>query len=273
MAILQISEVTVRFGGNMAVNRVSLHVDPGTITGLIGPNGAGKTTIFNVITGLQAPTGGRVELDGRDITGVRAHKRAQLGIARTFQRLEVFGSLTVRENVLTAAEIHRSWTSERDLDPAADTARIIELVGLTSVADRRADSLSTGLARLVELGRALACRPRALLLDEPASGLDQPETDQLADLLAQLAGTGMGILLVEHDVPLVMRLCSCVHVLNFGEILASGTPEEIQDDQAVLDAYLGQAAPSRSSVPAAQADLQDELATDLAAPTVPRGTR
>jgi branched-chain amino acid transport system ATP-binding protein len=244
----------------MAVSRVSLHVDPGTITGLIGPNGAGKTTTFNVITGLQAPTSGRVEFEGRDITRLRAHKRAQLGIARTFQRLEVFSSLTARENILTAAEIHRSWTSDRRPDVAGDTERILDLVGLRAVANQRADSLSTGLARLVELGRALACRPRVLLLDEPASGLDEGETAQFGDLLQELAGTGMGILLVEHDVPLVMRLCSCVHVLNFGEILASGTPDEIQGDQSVLDAYLGHAAPSRASVPAAQVDLEAEVA-------------
>ncbi|MCU1353989.1 MAG: ABC-type branched-chain amino acid transport system, ATPase component [Acidimicrobiales bacterium] len=267
MSILQVSEVYVRFGGNMAVNQVSLHVDEGAITGLIGPNGAGKTTLFNVITGLQSPSSGKVEFDGRDITSTRAHKRAQMGIARTFQRLEVFGSLTARENILTAAEMRRSWSSDRGgADAVTDTERIIDLVGLREVAGRRADSLSTGLARLVELGRALACRPRVLLLDEPASGLDEQETAQFGDLLLDLVDTGMGILLVEHDVPLVMRLCSCVHVLNFGEILASGEPSEIQHDQAVLDAYLGQAAPTRASLPADQAALADAISLDGAAP-------
>ncbi|HEY4378538.1 MAG TPA: ABC transporter ATP-binding protein [Acidimicrobiales bacterium] len=242
MPILQTSEVSVRFGGNMAVNQVSLDVEAGEITGLIGPNGAGKTTTFNVITGLLAPTAGHVRLDGREITHLKAHKRAQQGIARTFQRLEVFGSLTARENILTAAEIRRSWGGAGGAGPERDAERILAQVGLTAVADARADSLPTGQARLVELGRALACRPRVLLLDEPASGLDDGETKQFGDLLTELAGEGMGILLVEHDVPLVMRLCACIHVLNFGAVLASGTATEIQQNQAVLDAYLGQEA-------------------------------
>jgi branched-chain amino acid transport system ATP-binding protein len=240
MPILEAAEVSVRFGGNMAVNGVSLAVDAGSVTGLIGPNGAGKTTTFNVITGLQAPTTGRVLLDGTDISGHKAHRRARLGIARTFQRLEVFGSLTARENIVTAAEIRRRWARDRSARPADEAEAILERVGLEAVADERADALPTGLARLVELGRALATRPRVLLLDEPASGLDEQETDTFAALLTRLAGDGMAVLLVEHDVPLVMRLCARVYVLNFGELLAAGTPEQIQADQAVLDAYLGE---------------------------------
>jgi len=240
MALLETTEVSVRFGGNMAVNDVSLAVDEGTITGLIGPNGAGKTTTFNVITGLQAPTSGHVIFDGTDITQRRAHKRAQLGIARTFQRLEVFGSLTARENVLTAAEIRRRWKRDRSARPEEEAEVILDRVGLRAVADERADALPTGLARLVELVRALATRPRVLLLDEPASGLDEKETDTFAELLSRLAGEGMGVLMVEHDVPLVMRLCSMVYVLNFGELLAAGTAAEVHQDQAVLDAYLGE---------------------------------
>jgi branched-chain amino acid transport system ATP-binding protein len=220
----------------MAVNGVSLTVDEGGITGLIGPNGAGKTTTFNVITGLQAPTRGLVLLDGDDITKVSAHERARGGIARTFQRLELFGSLTVRDNVLTAAELRR----RSGIDPAAVTDALLERVGLTAVADQRADSLSTGSARLVELARALACNPRVLLLDEPASGLDEHETDRFAEILVDLTGDGLGILLVEHDVPLVMRLCAQITVLNFGEVLASGTPAEVQKNTEVIDAYLGQ---------------------------------
>jgi branched-chain amino acid transport system ATP-binding protein len=241
MPILETTEVCVRFGGNMAVNQVSLNVNEGEITGLIGPNGAGKTTTFNVITGLQGPSAGRVTFEGSDITATRAHKRAHLGMARTFQRLEVFGSLTVRENIQTSAEIRRRWARDRSARPERDTEEILDRVGLRSVADERADSLSTGLARLVELGRALASRPKVLLLDEPASGLDEGETDTFAELLARLAVDGMAVLLVEHDVPLVMRLCSQIYVLNFGEVLASGTPKEIQSDQAVLDAYIGEA--------------------------------
>ncbi|MEZ5138033.1 MAG: ABC transporter ATP-binding protein [Acidimicrobiales bacterium] len=236
MSILETREISVRFGGHMAVHDVDLRVDAGEITGLIGPNGAGKTTTFNVITGLQPPTRGKVLLGGDDITSMSAHKRARRGIARTFQRLELFGSLTVRDNVRTAAELNRS--EPRPATTVAD--ELLERVGLADVADQRADSLSTGSARLVELARALACTPRVLLLDEPASGLDERETDRFAEILQELAGDGLGILIVEHDVPLVMRLCHQITVLNFGEVLASGTPIEVQKDPAVIDAYLGQ---------------------------------
>ncbi len=241
MALLEVRGANVRFGGHAAVRDVDLDVEAGEITGLIGPNGAGKTTLFNVITGLQEVVSGRVLLDGRDLTGERAHVRARAGIARTFQRLEVFGSLTARENVLTAAEIRRSWSRDRSSDPEAETDALLERVGLTAVAHERVDAMPTGLARLVELARALATRPTVLLLDEPASGLDDSESDSFADLLLELAATGMAILLVEHDVQLVMKVCHRIHVLDFGAILAVGTPEEIQRDQGVLDAYLGAA--------------------------------
>jgi len=236
MPILETVEISVRFGGHMAVNGVSLSVDEGAITGLIGPNGAGKTTTFNVITGLQPPTRGLVRLDGADITKLSAPKRARLGMARTFQRLELFGSLTVRDNVRTAAELRR----HHGTTAAAVADAVLERVGLTDLGDQRADSLSTGSARLVELARALACEPRVLLLDEPASGLDEAETDRFAEILVSLTADGLGILLVEHDVPLVMRLCQQITVLNFGSVLATGTPTEIQNDAAVVDAYLGQ---------------------------------
>jgi branched-chain amino acid transport system ATP-binding protein len=239
MALLEVRQANVRFGGHAAVRDVDLDCEAGRITGLIGPNGAGKTTTFNVITGLQETTSGRVVLDGRDITHVKAHARARQGIARTFQRLEVFGSLTARENILTAAEIRRSWSRDRRADPRADADAILERIGIRSVANERVDAMPTGLARLVELGRALATRPKVLLLDEPASGLDEAESDDFAQLLVDLAGEGMAILLVEHDVQLVMRVCAHIYVLDFGAILAEGSPYEIQQDQAVLDAYLG----------------------------------
>jgi branched-chain amino acid transport system ATP-binding protein len=239
MALLEVREANVRFGGHAAVRDVDLDCEAGRITGLIGPNGAGKTTTFNVITGLQETTSGRVVLDGRDITHTKAHTRARQGIARTFQRLEVFGSLTARENVLTAAEIRRSWSHDRRVDPRAEADAILDRIGIRNVADERVDAMPTGLARLVELGRALATRPKLLLLDEPASGLDESESDDFAQLLVDLADEGMGILLVEHDVQLVMRVCAHIYVLDFGAILAEGSPHEIQQDQAVLDAYLG----------------------------------
>jgi branched-chain amino acid transport system ATP-binding protein len=239
MALLEVRGATVRFGGHVAVNAVDLDVPAGTVTGLIGPNGAGKTTTFNVITGLQETVSGRVVLDGTDLTSAKAHVRARHGIARTFQRLEVFGSLTARENLLTAAEIRRSWSRDRSIDVHEDVERLIDLVGIRPVADERVDSMTTGLARLVELGRALATHPKVLLLDEPASGLDESESDSFAELLVELADEGMAILLVEHDVQLVMRVCSFIHVLDFGSILASGTAAEIQANQAVVEAYLG----------------------------------
>jgi len=239
MALLEVRGATVRFGGHVAVRDVDLDVEAGEITGLIGPNGAGKTTLFNVITGLQDTVSGQVLLDGEDITTSKAHARARKGIARTFQRLEVFGSLSARDNILTAAEIRRSWSRDRSFDPVAEVERLLDRVGIRGVADERVDAMPTGLARLVELGRALATQPRVLLLDEPASGLDETESDAFADLLLELAGEGMAILLVEHDVQLVMQVCTKLHVLDFGAILAVGTPEDVQQDQAVLDAYLG----------------------------------
>ena len=244
MALLEVRGANVRFGGHIAVRDVDLDVEAGCITGLIGPNGAGKTTLFNVITGLQDTVAGRVVLDGNDLSNAKAHVRARRGIARTFQRLEVFGSLTARENILTAAEIRRSWSKERTRRSSVhdDVERLIDLVGIRAVADERVDAMPTGLARLVELGRALATQPKVLLLDEPASGLDEAESETFAQLLVELAADGMAILLVEHDVHLVMRVCTTINVLDFGAILATGTPEEIQADQSVLDAYLGQAA-------------------------------
>ena len=239
MALLEAENVEVRFGGVRAVADVDLHVEAGTITGLIGPNGAGKTTLFNVICGLQAIDSGRVVLDGTDITKVKAHGRARLGIARTFQRLEVFASMTARENILVAAEIRRQWSRDRS-DPAVLVEEIIDLIGIGSVADRVAGALPTGVGRLVELGRALAAKPRVVLLDEPSSGLDEQESDAFADLVVRLAGEGLAVLLVEHDVDLVMRVCSVINVLDFGSVLAVGTPSDIQRDAGVRAAYLGE---------------------------------
>jgi branched-chain amino acid transport system ATP-binding protein len=241
MPVLETIDINVRFGGHHAVRDVNLSVDRGLVTGLIGPNGAGKTTTFNAITGLQETAGGRVLLDGDDISSVKAHQRARLGIARTFQRLEVFGSLTARENLLVAAEIRKGWSGDKS-DPRPIVEEIVDRVGIRGVADERVDAMPTGLARLVELGRALATQPKVLLLDEPASGLDDTESDAFADLLLELAREGMAILLVEHDVQLVMKVCELIHVLDFGAILAVGTPEEIQQDERVLEAYLGASA-------------------------------
>jgi branched-chain amino acid transport system ATP-binding protein len=239
LPLLQTDNVSVRFGGVAALRDVTLDADTGYVTGLIGPNGAGKTTLFNVITGLQAPTHGRVLIDGADVTRTGTHKRARRGVARTFQRLEVFGSLTVRENVLVAAEIRRRWSRDRS-HPKAITEELLDRVGLRAVAEERVDVLSTGLARLVELARALATRPRLLLLDEPGSGLDSTETEAFADLLVELAADGLAVLLVEHDVELVMKVCERVHVLDFGVKISEGTPQEVRADPRVQAAYLGE---------------------------------
>src|SRR5258708_234611 len=240
MGLLEIEEVSVQFGGLLAVDDASISVPEGCVTGLIGPNGAGKTTLFNVITGLQAPSGGRVMLDGEEVTRRRPYRRARLGIARTFQRLEAFSSLTARENVLVALEMRRRWATARyDCGKIAD--ELLERVGIAHVADTRVEALPTGSARLVELARSLATEPKVLLLDEPSSGLDEQETDALGVLLHELTAGGLAVLLVEHDMPLVMEACSYISVLDFGRVIAKGTPREIQADPSVQRAYLGTA--------------------------------
>lgn len=238
MALLEVEDVVVRFGGITAVNHANLSVAAGEITGLIGPNGAGKTTLFNVITGLQTPTSGSVRFDGRDITKLAPQARAHQGIARTFQRLEVFGSLTVHENLMVAAEIRATWDRHAP-SPSAVAGELIDVIGLREWATTPSDSVPTGIARLTELGRALAIQPRLLLLDEPSSGLSEDETGDFARLLRRLAHGGQAVMIVEHDVELVMDICSTIHVLDFGEVIASGPPAEIRADKAVQAAYLG----------------------------------
>ncbi len=239
-ALLEVRGVTVRFGGNVALVNVDLDASPGRVTGLIGPNGAGKTTLFNVICGLQRPDSGRVRIDGREVTRLLPYKRARAGLARTFQRLELFTLLDVRSNIRVAADIERRHRRDRSVDPTKVADEIIERVGLQAVAEARVDQLPTGQARLVEVGRALASRPRVLLLDEPAAGQDESETEAFAALLRDLAADGLAVVLVEHDVRLVLRVSDDVCVLDFGEVLAVGTPAEIQSNDAVIAAYLGE---------------------------------
>lgn len=242
MTALEISDVSVRFGGTKALQDVNVRVEPGMVTGLIGPNGAGKTTLFNVVTGLLNPTGGKVSLHGRDITRLAPSNRARLGLARTFQRLELFTSLSVRDNVKVAGDIRNSWGRGYRIKAASETERILELTGLTDIAERDVADIPTGRARVVEVARALMTQPSVLLLDEPAAGQTEQETDRFGHLLTRLAGDGLAICLVEHDMTLVMRVSSVIHVLDYGEVLAVGKPQEVQNNPAVIAAYLGGAA-------------------------------
>ena len=236
--LLEVSGVTMRFGGSVALHNVALTAEAGTITGLIGPNGAGKTTMFNCITGLLAPSSGEVMVDGDDVTKLPPFQRARRGISRTFQRLELFTSLSVRENITVAGQIRNRW-HRQGVDVQDKARHVMQKLGLTTIADREVSEIPTGMARRVEVARALMADPKLLLLDEPASGQDDRETDEFGDLLVELAADGMGILLVEHDVPLVTRVCGRVHVLDFGRLIASGTADEIRENQQVIDAYLG----------------------------------
>ena len=209
------------------------------MTGLIGPNGAGKTTLFNVITGLQTPSNGSMRFDGEDVTGLGVHRRARRGIARTFQKLEAFNSLSARDNVLVAAEM--TTKARRQGKSAAQFAdEALERAGLSDQADITVGTMPTPTARLVELARALATGPKLLLLDEASSGLNDEETDVVGHLLRSLVQEGdLAVLLVEHDMSFVMGLCSTIYVLDLGEIIASGTPQEVQTHGRVQAAYLG----------------------------------
>ena len=241
--ILNLESISVNFGGHIAVNELSLTIDPGTITGLIGPNGAGKTTLFNVISGLLAPSSGRVLFADRDITSLAPHKRARIGIGRTFQRLELFNSLTVIDNLRVSIETSNQWKTSREAMSGssmnAKINKILDLTGLNSVRNAMASEIPTGQARLVELARALILSPNLLLLDEPASGQNDEETERFGQLLRELCNSGISIFLVEHDMSLVMNTCDQVNVLDFGTVMAKGTPTEIQEHELVIEAYLG----------------------------------
>ncbi len=246
-ATLRVSEVRMRFGGVVAVDGVSLEVEPGEVVGLIGPNGAGKTTLIDVVSGLARPQHGHVHINDQEITGWSVHRRARAGIGRSFQSLELFEDMTVHENLRTASDRRDPWAYLTDLawprNPLLHNTAVaaIREFGLVDDLDRRPSDLPYGRRRLVGIARAVATQPSVLLLDEPAAGLDDQETAELGDLIRRLATEWkLAVLLVEHDIPLVMSVCDRIVVLDFGRVIAEGVPEDIADDPAVVAAYLGE---------------------------------
>jgi len=250
--LLEARAISKRFGGVQALHDVTMSLKPGEIFGLVGPNGAGKTTLFNCLCGQLRPDGGSVRFDGQPIDSLPTYKRARLGIGRTFQRIEVFPELTVRDHLLVAARAHRGdgalWKDLLNLsqpkpEEIATVNTVLEMVALQDVADTPVAALSLGHCRLVELGRALAGEPRLLMADEPSSGLDIQETKALADTLRHVREEhGTAVLLVEHDLDMVARVVDQVIVLDFGQQIAAGTLDEVLADPVVRKAYLGKTA-------------------------------
>jgi branched-chain amino acid transport system ATP-binding protein len=252
-ALLKVQGLTIRFGGVTALENVSFEVARGAICGLIGPNGAGKTTLFNCVSRLYDPAAGSITFDGRPLAGVARHELASLGVARTFQNLALFSTMTVRENVCVGAHAiaHGGFLANalslplarrEEKEIAARAEALIEEFGLNSVADRPAGALPFGIRKRVELARALAKAPKLLLLDEPAGGLNHSEVDGLADEIRAIRDRrGVSVLLVEHHMNLVMRVSDQVVALDFGRVIANGKPDEVRRDPAVMRAYLGSA--------------------------------
>jgi branched-chain amino acid transport system ATP-binding protein len=245
-AVLEARSLTVRYGGVVALADADIEVGEGELVGLIGPNGAGKTTFTDAVTGF-TPAAGQVHLDGLDISRLHPHQRLGCGLARTWQAGELFDDLTVRENLAVAAgkpsvgqalaQIIRGRPAERP-----ELEEILDLLGLSELADRQADSISQGQRKLVGVARALASSPKVVCLDEPGAGLDTAESEALGKRLKQVTAKGIGLLLIDHDMGLVLGICDRVVVLDFGKVIAGGTPEQVRKNPAVIDAYLGGAA-------------------------------
>ncbi|MDR1875359.1 MAG: ABC transporter ATP-binding protein [Synergistaceae bacterium] len=255
--VLRIRELTLRFGGLIAVNNLSIDVAGGSIVGLIGPNGAGKTTVFNVITGFYRPSEGSVEFMGQQLTGLPPHRVCMAGVSRTFQNIRLFQNETVLQNVMIGSYVRQRGTWWQNLVPflfpaAAreereirdDAMKLLERLGLAEQADARASSLPYGAQRRLEIARALATRPKFLLLDEPAAGMNPQESEELLNFIRRLRDEfALTILLIEHDMKVVMGVCEHIQVMDRGLLIADGSPEEIRANPRVIEAYLGQSAP------------------------------
>ncbi|MGG0656384.1 ABC transporter ATP-binding protein [Rummeliibacillus pycnus] len=248
--VLKIQNVSKNFGGISALTDVSFSINEGEIYGLIGPNGAGKTTMFNLITNIFSPTSGEIILNGENITAIKPYKITEKGICRTYQNIRLFTQMSAIENVMVGGHCRTQSgvirgvlrtklqrKEEQELKQKAE--ELLELVGLIEFKDVLSENLAYGQQRRLEIARALASDPKLLLLDEPAAGMNEKETDSLFDLIKKVQARGITVLIIEHDMPLIMKICDRITVLNFGKKLAEGTPLEIQNNEAVIEAYLG----------------------------------
>lgn len=248
--MLELKGITQIFGGVTALNDVSFSIHADQITGVIGPNGAGKTTLFNIVTGIYQQTSGQVIFEGSDISGIPVERLAAKGMVRTFQNIELFGQMTVLENVMVglhsksksglfACSFKAPWAIKEERRIREEAHEWLRFVGIEQLADVQASNLPFGKGRMLEIARAMACKPRMILMDEPAAGLNSQETVGLAELIRKIRDLGVTVVLVEHDMELVMDICDWIVVLNLGQKLAEGTPREIQDNPEVIAAYLG----------------------------------